>query len=225
MALRLVELEPNNDYEFVCTPTGDEPAAMFEHWRNLGVILGKPLIPLVAGTLDGLIRKQHALPNWRQRWCTRMLKIEPFLKYIAFNAPCTTYIGLRADEEGREGTEFSDPIPGVTQRFPLREMGWGISEVLKYLESRGIVIPERTDCEKCFFQTLWEWYVLWRDHPESYAQGEGWEELAGHTLRSPSRDTQPAALKDLRAKFETGYIPKERRRDSMKAMQCRVCTL
>ena len=224
MALRLAEVEPR-EYEFICTPTGNEPAAMFAHWRKLGVLLGKAVTPLMSESLGMLIERQHALPNWRQRWCTRILKIEPFIKYTQANAPCTTYIGLRADEDDREGTEYDNPTTDIVQRFPLREWGWGITEVLDYLKFRDVTIPERTDCEVCFFQTLWEWYALWRDNPEGYSQGEEWERLVGHTFRSPQRDTQPTALKDLRAKFESGYVPKERRRDSMKAMQCRACTL
>src|SRR5262249_17220936 len=55
---------------------------------------------------DGLVRlidRMNALPNWRQRWCTRILKIEPTIAYLKINAPCVQYVGLRADEETREG--------------------------------------------------------------------------------------------------------------------------
>lgn len=53
--------------------------------------------------------------------------------------------GIRADEEEREGGDYSK-IDGIEMRFPLREWGWGIREVLNYLEQKGVVIPERTDC-------------------------------------------------------------------------------
>jgi hypothetical protein len=224
MALRLAEVEPA-DYEFVCTPTGDEPDKLFAHWCKLGELLGKPIRPIVHPLgLNGLIARQKALPNWRQRWCTRILKIEPFRAYLAASAPCTAYVGLRADEEGRAGGVYDD-VAGVTMRFPLREWGWCLEEVLGYLEFRGVKIPKRTDCDRCFFQTLYEWYELWRDKPGKYAHAEGQEARIGHTFRSPGRDTQPAGLKELREKFETGYVPQERRRDSLKALQCRQCTL
>lgn len=224
MALRLAEVEPR-EYLYVCTPTGDEPDEMFAHWRNLGELLGKPIIPAVAHTgFNGLIEQQNALPNWRQRWCTRILKIQPFAAFLREHAPAVCYVGLRADEELREGVNYRD-MAGATQRYPMREWGWELCDVLGYLEQRGIAVPVRTDCEQCFFQTLWEWYVLWRDNPKKYARGEAHEERTGHTFRSPGRDTQPAALKDLREKFEAGYIPKERRRDAMKMGQCRTCTM
>ena len=41
-----------------------------------------------------------------------------------------------------------------------------------------------------------------------FAQAEAMEELTGHTFRSASRDTWPAALRDMRAKFEAGERPK-----------------
>ena len=151
MALRLAEVEPS-DYEYVITPTGDELPEMYEHWKRLGALLGKPLKPITSGySLQGLIRKWNALPNWRQRWCTRVLKIEPFNAYLMANLPATTYVGLRADEpeDIRRGTILGG-VEGITQRYPLREWGWGIDEVRGYLTDLGITIPQRTDCARCF---------------------------------------------------------------------------
>lgn len=81
MALRLAEVEPR-DYVYICTPTGNENDAMFAHWRMLATLLGKPIVPVVGGTLVGLIRKQQALPNVWMRWCTRMLKIAPICRVV-----------------------------------------------------------------------------------------------------------------------------------------------
>lgn len=223
MALRLAEIEPR-EYVHVCTPTGNEPPEMFEHWRRLGELLGKPIIPVMGGTLKGLIEKQNALPNWRQRWCTRMLKIEPYAAFLTRHLPCTSYVGLRADEPDREGGDYLD-IPGVTMDFPMRRWGWGIADVRGYLRERGITIPKRTDCLLCFFQRLIEWYEFWRDHRTAWFEGERMEAVTGHTFRSPGRDTWPASMEGLRLRFEAGDIPKDTRRDLLKEMQCRVCRL
>ena len=48
MALRLAEVEPR-DYEFICTPTGNELPQMLAHWAKLEVLLGKPLVRLSGG--------------------------------------------------------------------------------------------------------------------------------------------------------------------------------
>lgn len=225
LALRLRELNPEVPYKFVCTPTGDELPEMFEHWRKLGEMLGSPLIPIMGETgLNGLIERQKALPNHRQRWCTRILKIEPYRRWLALHAPVVSYVGLRADEEGRAGGQFED-IPGVVTRYPLREWGWGLDDVLAYNASRGVEVPERSDCARCPFQRLIEWHRLWANFPATFAEAEGQEIATGHTFRSEGRDTWPASLSGLRQRFEAGDVPKERKRDPLKALQCRTCSL
>lgn len=196
---------------------------MFQHWLDLGKRLGKPIIPIMGGSLVSLIEQQNALPNWRQRWCTRKLKIEPYARWLALQGSCVSYVGLRADEEEREGGDYAS-LPGVKMDFPLRRWEWGIDEVLEYLNEKGVVIPKRTDCLKCFFQRLIEWYEFWKEHPESWAEGERLEDLTGHTFRSPGRDTWPASMRGLRERFEKGDVPRDTR-DPLNALKCRVCRL
>lgn len=221
LALRLAELEPQ-EYEYICTPTGNELPEMLGHWEKLGELLGKPLIPVTEGrTLVGLSVQQKALPNWRMRWCTRMLKIEPFERYILENMPCTVYVGIRADEADRDGVAY-EKMGDITRRYPLIEWNWGLADVLDYLKCRGVTIPERTDCALCFFQTLPEWWRLWKNHPDKYEVGVRLEEMTGHTLRSEQRDTWPASLLELRKRFEAGDTPKPRRQKD-RPMMCSVC--
>lgn len=219
LALRLAEIEPRN-YVYLITPTGDELPEMVAHWARLEQMLGKPLTRVTNGTLKGLIAGFGALPNNRQRWCTRMLKIQPTIAFLKANAPAINYVGLRADEEERVG------IYGDTQsRFPLREWGWGIAEVLAYLRKRGVTIPDRTDCARCYDQRLIEWKRLLLHHPDIYADAEADEAATGRTFRSPSRDTWPAALKDLRRAFESGRKVRGEGDDDAEQSACRVCKL
>lgn len=223
MARRLVELHPDTEFQWVCTPTGNEPSEWFAHMRALRDVIG-PIIPVMyPGGLDALIRQWNALPNWRQRWCTRVLKIETFAAYLMQHSPAVFYVGLRADEEKREGGDYLD-VPGVTMDFPLRRWGWELADVVGYLARVGQTVPRRTDCKLCFFQRLIEWHELWKNDPASYAEGESYEAMTGFTFRSPARDSWPAALKDLRAEFERGRVPRETR-DKINEMQCRVCRL
>lgn len=225
LALRLQELEPR-EYVYVCTPTGDELPEMVQHWASLKRMLGGKLHAITIGkTLSDLIREQEALPNDRMRWCTRMLKIEPYRAWLKENAPCVSYVGLRADEEGRAGGAYSD-IEGVEMRFPLREWGWKEADVWNYLDQRGVTIPTRTDCARCYHQRLGEWWRLWREHPLIWASAEAEEERTGHTFRNPQRDTWPTGLKDLRKEFERGRTPDgSREMDLFRGSSCRVCTL
>lgn len=233
LALRLAEVEPR-DYAYVITPTGNELPEMFAHWRRLGEMLGRPLQPVHGNkSLQGLIREQTMLPNHRARWCTRMLKLEPYYRWLSAQTPCVSYVGLRADEESRAGMIFPD-TDGVRMRFPMQEWGWDEADVRSYLDKRGVTIPERTDCAACFWQKIGEWWRLWKDNPNEYAEAEALEkhvsEARGteYTFRSPQRDSWPASLADLRVEFERGRVPKRSLAIMDKRRQvgaCRVCTL
>jgi 3'-phosphoadenosine 5'-phosphosulfate sulfotransferase (PAPS reductase)/FAD synthetase len=255
LAFELPEREPGLVLNFVCTPTGNELPEMFDFWNWLGspAALGRRLIPIMAGfTLDALIEAEKMIPNRLRRNCTRRLKIEPFralLAELAALGPVVSYVGLRADEEGRAGGAYAD-IDGVTMRFPLREWGWGEAEVQAALAARSIVVPERTDCDLCYHQQIGEWWVLWKVYPELFAKGIAHEQRTGFTFREPllkdgepviveryghryaasSRDTWPVRLDDLRIVFERGHVPTvgrdPRALDLFRsAGSCRVCTL
>ena len=205
LAFMLKEREPETDWHYICTPTGDELLDMDYHWLNLEKNLGKPLIRVTnakAPSLDALIQIHNAVPNFRQRWCTRQLKIEPTIAWCVKNSPVLMHVGLRADEEEREG------IYGnlVQSRFPFREIGWGLKDVPAYAENLrikyGIIIPERTDCAKCYHQRLSEWWNLWVKHRARFGHGAVQEVRVGHTFRSPGRDTWPVSLMDLGAEFQ-----------------------
>lgn len=233
LALRLAEVEPR-DYTYIITPTGNELPEMFAHWRHLADMLGAPLTPITMGkSLQGLIREQGMLPNHRARWCTRMLKLEPYYAWMRQNGPCVSYVGLRADESERTGMIFPEEA-GIQVRFPMREWGWGVEDVMAYLASKNVSIPERTDCASCFWQRIGEWYLLWLNNRDEYLESEGLEKFVSdlrgtaYTFRSPQRDAWPASLRELREQFEAGRVPIR----SLKMMDkrreigtCRVCTL
>lgn len=234
MAFLLKEREPR-PYNYVCTPTGNELPEMFDFWRWLGSdnALGRRLVPIMNGTLESVIADQKMIPNSKARFCTRILKIEPFRQFLKEQAalgPVVSYVGLRADEPGRAGGAYDD-IQGVAMRFPLREWGMDESAVQAGLAERGIVVPERTDCAWCYHQTIGEWWRLWHDHKDIWAVGEQIEERSGgHTFRSDSRDTWPASMKGLRERFQAGHVPTRRgdprQYDLMREIgQCRVCRL
>lgn len=232
MSILLKEREPR-PYNYLCTPTGNELPEMFEHWRWLGSdnALGKRIIPLMNGTLKSVIREQKMLPNFRARFCTRKLKIEPYESFLAEQVkfgPVVSYVGLRADEPAREGGIYSH-IDGVTTRFPLREWGYDDPMVLAGLAERGIKIPRRTDCAWCYHQRLGEWYLLWLEHRDIFLEGIEIEEEFGATFRTPGRDTFPSSMREMADQFEAGRIPtislNRMRRERMQAGGCRVCAL
>lgn len=232
MALRLRELNPDVDYQFVITPTGNELPEMFAHWRHLETLLGKRLNTMMQKTLFACIKDNNMIPNFRARFCTRQLKIEPYLAWLLGHANdenvtgITSYVGIRADEPERVAGDYSR-VPGIVSAFPLREWGWGLTEVVDYLAERDVEIPKRTDCALCFWQRLEEWHDLWREYPDLYAEGEAIEAEYGYTFRSPQRDSWPAGLAELRQRFEAGDVPRKfkQKRDPYDGAKCRVCRL
>lgn len=221
LALALKEREPHLDVEYICTPTGDELPELFAHLSRMEELLGKPIKRVGIGkTLTDLIEEQKMLPNFRARWCTRILKIEPAIEYMAALPPGSTMlVGLRADEETREGIYGDD----VVCRFPFREWGWGLNEVIGFLRDRCISVPRRTDCAQCYHQRIVEWRNLWRDHPDLWRKAEETEQRHGHTFRTPGRDTWPVALVDMRKDFERGRKIRGEKKFEAEKDICRVC--
>ena len=215
LVLRLSEL--GESFRLLHTATGNELPGVRSHVLRVAAKVGADLIDVKAPTLEELIEEQQCLPNWRMRWCTRMIKIEPCAKWLRQNPEVQLAVGLRADEEGRVGGTYA----GNDITYPLREWGWTLPQVEMYVKKSGLCPPLRTDCAVCFYQTLDEWRRLWLNHPKLYAQGEKWEAVTEHTFRSPRRDTWPAGLKDLRLEFEKGRKPRINKRKNM----CRVCAM
>lgn len=218
LAIWLVENEPR-DYEFICNETGNELPEWRRHMDELEVRLGAPIKRIRYHTdFFGMIEEVQMLPNFRARFCTRMLKIEPTIEYFeSLPAGSVLYVGLRSDEEERRGLYGED----IVVRFPLREQGIDLAGVWSILNDRGVVIPERTDCALCPYQRLGEWRNLWKNEPEEYQRGIELEAKHGHTFRSPGRDKWPARLVDLAEEFKKG----RRIRGDGKVQPCRVCSI
>ena len=230
LSLLLREREPRS-YVYVCTPTGDELPEMFAHWRNLGELLGSRIVPIMALTLRQCIESEGMLPNFRARFCTRKIKILPFIAWLQeqlSDGPVVAYVGLRADEESRVGGVYGQ-MEGVEQRLPLREWGMGEDDVQATLRRFGVTCPDRTDCARCYHQRIGEWWELWRDHRDIFDDAIADEHRIGHTYRSPGRDSWPVALVDLKARFDAGDKPvtslNRMERERMTAGGCRVCSM
>ena len=218
MAHRMAALD--EDFALLFTPPGNELPGVAEYVEATARTINRKLVIPSGPSLDGLIDTFDSLPNNRQRWCTRMIKIQPCKAYLLAHPGSTLCVGLRADEEERQGMYGEQ----ATYRFPLREWGWGIEQVLAYAKEHDLKVPPRTDCALCYDQRLVDWRNLLRNYPTEYAKGEALEAKTGHTFRSPTRDTWPAGLKDLRIEFARGRKLRGEDNDC-EQMACRVCRL
>lgn len=217
-ALVLALAEVGLEFELVFTPTGNELPGVIDHIYSIAEMVDRTLMILGDHDLEWLIRKEECIPNWQKRFCTVSLKIEPTLDYLKTIKNPLMYVGFRADEDSRKGI-YDD---FTTYQYPFQHWGWGLDEVLNYLDIKEVRVPERTDCAWCFFQRLIDWQRLWKNHQSVYLQGEALEEEFGHTFRSPTKDKWPASMKELRVMFEKGWIPNYRKK---RKAGCKICTM
>lgn len=227
LAVALKEREPR-PYTYFYTPTGNELPEMVAHMKRVQELLAAPIIELTNGTLASVIDDNNMIPNFRSRFCTRILKLKPAGQFFEAIAPCVSYVGLRDDEDEREGTRPGGDSAAIQTEvihdFPFQR--WGLEEVWAFLNEWFIQIPDRTDCAWCPYQRLGEWYLLWLNHRSIYMAAEAIERKYGHTFRSPGRDTWPASLAELRTRFEAGDKPEISLRMMEKRQgMCRACSL
>ena len=168
------------EMEYVFTDTLKELPETYEYLAKLEAFLGKPIVRLNAerGFDHWLKVYNNYLPNARQRWCTRMLKIKPFEQYIG-DDDVVSYVGIRADED-REG--YVSTKPNIRPVFPFKEDGLTRTDILRILDEAGLGLPEyykwrsRSGCYFCFFQRKSEWVGLKENHPELFEEAKKYEQ-------------------------------------------------
>lgn len=168
---------PNMEYVFC--DTQKELPETYEYLARLEAFLGKTIVRLNSerGFDHWLQIYNGYLPSSRMRWCTRMLKLRPFERYVG-DDPVVSYVGIRADED-REG--YISTKPNITARFPFKEDGITMPGVMRILEEAGLGLPEyykwrtRSGCYFCFFQRKAEWAGLLEHHPDLYELAASYE--------------------------------------------------
>lgn len=177
LAIYLRERVPEMEYVFC--DTGKELPETYEFITRMEAYLGKPIERLVSERdFDHYLDVFNGyLPSSRMRWCTRLLKLKPFERYVG-DDPVVNYVGIRADEQ-REG--YISTKPNITSVFPFRDDGVVKADVLRILEESGVGIPayyrwrSRSGCFFCFFQRKEEWVGLKREHPEFFEEAKAYE--------------------------------------------------
>lgn len=138
-ALVQTKREPGLPYEYVFNDVEAELPETYEWVGKVKAATGWPIVT-VGKSLPARIRAYHGfLPGPRSRYCTPECKIDPTEALIGRDE-CTVYYGLRADE-ARTGYV---PIgkANITPAYPLRDVGFGLAEVVTLLESKGLMPPD-----------------------------------------------------------------------------------
>lgn len=197
---------PEIDIDYFFTDTGKELPEVYEFLGRLEGLLGKSITRLNPHRdFDYWLRAFHNfLPSPQTRWCTRVLKLEPFREWIKpwldAGDEVYSYVAIRADEEHRSGMRDGNPHMHVV--MPLREAGIDKAGVYEILDSAGLGLPayyewrSRSGCTFCFFQQKIEWVNLLEHHPEAFQAAMAYEKTAVES-GSPFTWSQGESLAEL----------------------------
>lgn len=229
LAVWMAVNHPELDIEYFFTDTGKELPEVYEFLGRLEGFLGKPITYLNPHRdFDYWLRVFHNfLPSPQTRWCTRVMKLEPFREWtkpmLDAGDEVYSYVAIRADEEHRTGMQ--DKHPNFHLVLPFREAGVDKAGVYEILDSAGIGLPayyewrSRSGCTFCFFQQKIGWVHLLEHHPDKFAEAMAYEKSAvdggspftwsqGESLAELSA---PARIAQIKADFEK-RLERQRRR-------------
>lgn len=215
------------DMEYVFCDTGKELPETYDYLKKLEYHLDKEVTRLKddRGFDHWLQVYGGYLPSSRMRWCTRMLKIKPFEKYVG-DDPILMYLGIRADEDR---AAYVSSKPNITAIYPFREDGIDLDGVHRILEESGIGFPSyydwrtRSGCYFCFFQRRAEWVGLLEKHPELFEKSKEYEKFDPETGERYTWN-QKESLEELAIPARIEEI-KERHLKAMKSKQQRRTNL
>jgi len=133
-----------------------------------------------------VFENENIIPNTRVAPCTRILKIDPFVKFLkAHEKPVTVHLGIGWDETHRMDAPRRnyEALAGVSVEFPLL---WKpiVFNPFQLVESWGIQIPRlyslgfpHNNCGgRCVKQGIREWRRLRAAMPERFAEVREWED-------------------------------------------------
>jgi len=179
------------DMEYVFHDTGKELPETYEYLGRIEAFLGKPIHKSTVENgdfvgFDQLLKVYGGmLPSGHRRWCTRMMKLKPFERFIGKDK-CYNYVGLRADEN-REG--YISHKPNIIPVYPFIEDGLMKADIINILEESGIGMPPYTEwgrtrsgCFFCFYQQKIEWVRLKETHPDLFEEAKAYEKPGKNAL-------------------------------------------
>lgn len=184
LALYMRDKHPEIEMEYVFCDTQKELAETYEYLARIEAFLGQEVIRLSSdlgerGFDHHLEMFRGYLPSPSMRWCTRLLKIEPFERFIG-DDPVKLYVGIRADE-ARDG--YISTKPNIESMFPFKDDGLVKDDIMQILEQSGVGLPKyyewrtRSGCYFCFFQRKIEWVGLLERHPELFKAAQAYEDF------------------------------------------------
>lgn len=198
-------LFPEVNFKLLFTDTKAEQPELYDGLARLEAYLGKQVIriepklglyelielPKEAGGYNGF------LPASDSRWCTRVLKLEPFESFMDemryAEESVYTYIGIRADESARIG--LISHKDWIVTEMPFQSLGIGREEVFRILDLT-VGVPgfyryrTRSGCSCCPFQRKSELIGLLQASPAEFKRGAGYEKLSEQDAQRHPENSQ-----------------------------------
>jgi Phosphoadenosine phosphosulfate reductase family len=142
LAIYLNNKYPSLNIDYYFCETGKELDETYSLIEKLKAVLGKDIKRLKA--VKDLSDKEQFdhfikifggyLPSSNARWCTRLMKLEPFEEYVG-EFPTISYVGIRGDED-REG--YISHKSNIQSIFPFRRNIWSEEIISKTLTNDNI---------------------------------------------------------------------------------------
>lgn len=169
------------EIEYVFCDTGCELPETYEYLDRIESFLGKKIVRLNSGQPFDYWLEVYSgfLPSAKSRWCTKVMKIFPFERYVGDDL-AYSYLGIRADED-REG--YISSKPNIVPVYPFKDAGITKKDVLAILDNSGLGLPKyyewrtRSGCYFCFFQRRNEWVGLLEKHPDLFYRAKTYEKV------------------------------------------------
>ena len=141
LAIYMKTKYPEIDMEYYFCDTGKELEDTYALIDELESFLEQKIIRLKAAPNSPLKPFDHFLemyggylPSSQARWCTKVLKLEPFEKYVG-DDPVISYVAIRGDED-REG--YVSTKSNIQTIFPFRRNIWSLEIINKVLQNENI---------------------------------------------------------------------------------------
>lgn len=176
-ALMLLLLDEGIEFESVFSDTGCEKPETYEYLDLLdreGYEITR-IKPNVKGfdNLYDYYWNWQGIPIRTWRHCTHKFKSRPLDKYA--DKPCETMIGYDFNERKRCRIKNKGRI---TFTFPLVKKKINREQCVKIIQDHGLLVPIKSGCYLCPFQSKADWKRLRDKHPDLFKKAMALEKNA-----------------------------------------------
>jgi 3'-phosphoadenosine 5'-phosphosulfate sulfotransferase (PAPS reductase)/FAD synthetase len=141
LAIYLKTKYPQLDIEYYFCDTGKELDETYHLIDNLETFLGKKVERLNAAKGSPSDPFDHFLdlyggylPSSNARWCTKVLKLEPFEKFVG-DEPVVSFVAIRGDEDREAYISKKSNIQSI---FPFRQNIWSEDVIRLVLNNQSL---------------------------------------------------------------------------------------